>query len=233
LDFCLAQWSLAGNAMATVTLEKQGNVFVLRMSAGENRFSFPFFDELEAALDEVMKSSGAAALVTVGEGKFYSNGIDLEWLSKQTFDPSEFIGRMHRVYAKVLAFPMITVAALNGHAFAGGAMLALAHDFRVMRTDRGYFCLPEVDISIPFTVPMSALIRHRLHPVVAHEAMVTGRRFTAAEALAARIVDDTATEEAVLSRAVSLAEPLAGKERGTLGAIKRNSAATVLSLLEA
>ena len=51
--------------------------------------------------------------------------------------------RVHRLFARVLAFPRITVAAINGHAFAGGGMLALAHDFRVMRSDRGYFCLPE------------------------------------------------------------------------------------------
>jgi len=66
------------------------------------------------------------------------------------------------------------IAALQGHTFAAGAMLALAHDQRVMRSDRGFFCFPEVDIGIPFTVGMNALITARLSARVAHEAMTTG-----------------------------------------------------------
>ena len=77
----------------------------------------------------------------------------------------------------MLALPLITVAALQGHTFAAGAMLSLAHDFRVMRADRGFWCLPEADIGIPFTPGMSALIQARLAPQTAHEAMVTARRY--------------------------------------------------------
>ena len=69
---------------------------------------------------------------------------------------------MHALFGKMLALPVPTVAAIQGHCFAAGAMLAVAHDFRVMRADRGFFCLPEVDIHIPFTPPMAALIQARL-----------------------------------------------------------------------
>jgi enoyl-CoA hydratase/carnithine racemase len=99
-------------------------------------------------------------------------------------------------------------------------MFALAHDFRVMRADRGYFCLPEVDINIPFSRGMSALIQSRLAKKTAHEAMTTGRRYGGSEALDAGIVDAVAHEDDVLSAAVEMARPLAGKAGPTLGTIK-------------
>ena len=73
-----------------------------------------------------------------------------------------FVERVHALLARVLESGVPTVGALQGHVFAAGAMLALAHDERVMRGDRGFFCLPEVDIRIPFTPGMSAPIAARL-----------------------------------------------------------------------
>ncbi len=148
-----------------VELDKQDSVFVLRMRSGENRFNRAFLDAFHAALDEVERSSGPAALVTTGEEKFYSNGLDLGWLSGDgSAQAGEFIHDFLRFFGRLVAFPVPTVAAMNGHAFAGGAMLALAHDFRVMRADRGFFCLPEVDIKLPFAAGMTALIKSRLSP---------------------------------------------------------------------
>ena len=69
-----------------------------------------------------------------------------------------FVDEVHRIFGRILAFPGITVAAINGHAFAAGAMFATAHDFRVMRDDRGYWCLPEVDLGLPLTPAMTAVI---------------------------------------------------------------------------
>ena len=137
--------------MNIIDLKKEGDVFILTMNSGENRFNRTFIEAMNEALDSVEKSSGAAALVTTGgEDKFYSNGLDLAWLTGdgQTEAP-EFIRTVLKFLGRVMAFPLPTVAAINGHAFAAGAMLALAHDFRVMRADRGFFCLPEVDINIP------------------------------------------------------------------------------------
>lgn len=207
-----------------VELDRQDGVFVLRMNQGENRFNAESVQALNAALDSVEADPEPTALVTTGAGKFYSNGLDLEWISQQA--PSEvqpFVGRVHELLARMLTFPVITVAAVNGHAFAAGAMFMLAHDFRLMRKDRGYFCLPEVDIQIPFTAPMKELIQARLPRLTAHEAMVTGRRYSAEQALAGGIIEQAHDESDVLPRAIALAKSHAGKPRATLAAIKRGA----------
>jgi len=103
-------------------------------------------------------------------------------------------------------------------------MLALAHDQRVMREDRGFLCLPEVDIRIPFTPGMAALIQARLPPHSAHEAMTTGRRYGGQDAQAAEIVDEVLSEDALVSRAVELVGALA--ERTQAPWRRSNSACT-------
>ncbi|TDC49876.1 enoyl-CoA hydratase/isomerase family protein [Actinomadura sp. KC345] len=212
-------------------VQRDGDVFVLRFDAGENRFSPGFLGAAEGALDSLEKNDGPAALVTVGTGKFYSNGLDLDWLGANQEKFEDYLRRIHGLYARVLSLPMPTVAALNGHAFAGGGMLALAHDFAVMRTDRGFFCLPEVDLGMAFTPGMNALIQARLPKRTAHEAMVTGRRYTAEEAEEAGIVQRTAAEDEVLPAAVAWAASMAGKNGGTVGKIRADLYRPVLDAL--
>jgi len=216
-----------------IEVEKQGNVFVLHMKSGENRFNRPFLDAFGRALDEVEKSSGAAALVTVGEDKFYSNGLDLTWLSSDgAAEAGDFIKDFIRFFGRLMALPMVTVAAMNGHAFAGGAMLALAHDFRVMRSDRGYFCLPEIDLRLPLAAGMTALIKSRMTPNTLRDSILSGARFGAVEALQRGIVDEAVPADQVLANAVSRAAALADKDRATMGALKRGLYADALAVLD-
>ncbi|MCB0220196.1 MAG: enoyl-CoA hydratase/isomerase family protein [Chrysiogenetes bacterium] len=217
-----------------IDLSKEGDVFVLHMKDGENRYNRPFLEALNAALDEVEASSGPAALVTTGAGKFYSNGLDLAWLMGDgAGEMKGFIEDVHALFARILTFPMYTVAAVNGHAFAGGAMLMMAHDYKVMRSDRGYFCLPEVDLKMPTTPAMNALIAARLSRVAAHEALVTGKRYDAQTALARDIADDIAPEAEVLPRAIAAAAEYAKKDRKTIGALKRGLHAEALKVMMA
>jgi Delta3-Delta2-enoyl-CoA isomerase len=215
-----------------VELERRGDVYVLTMRAGENRFNRRFIDDVNGALDEIEAGAGAAALVTVGEDKFYSNGLDLTWLTGDgANEGAAFVGDVMRLMGRVLGLPIPAVAAMNGHAFAGGAMLALAHDFRVMRADRGFFCLPEVDIGLPFTPGMSALIRCKLDPAVSRDLMLTGRRVGGEEALALGVVDQILGADELLPGAIARAESLSSKNRATYGAIKREMYAGAIRLL--
>lgn len=213
------------------TLDRDGEVLVLDLGDDENRFNPTWVGAVSALLDEVAAAEGPRALVTRATGKFWSNGLDLAWMGENPEQAGPFVHDVHALFARVLSLPVPAVAACQGHVFAAGAMLALAHDGRVMRSDRGFFCLPEVDIAIPFTPGMGALIQARLAPQTAHEAMTTGRRYGGADALAAGIVDEAVPEEQVLAAAVERARPLAGKAGPTLGAIKEQMYARVLELL--
>ncbi len=186
-------------------------VFVLRMVDHDNRFHADSVAEWHAAVDEVEAFEGPAALVTTGNGKFYSNGFALEQIIEDG-TIGEVIPDALRLFARLLRLPRYTVAAHNGHAYAAGAMIAMAHDARVMRADRGYWCLPEADMGVPLAPGMSQLIAAKLTPAVTHAAVVTARRWGGEEAVTAAIVDEAVPEDQVLSRAIALAATRAGDQ---------------------
>jgi len=204
-----------------IELDKDGSVFVLRMRSGENRFGPQWLAGVNDALDRVEATEGPCALVTTGEGKFYSNGMDLDWLATVPGQAADYLHAIYRLLGRVLSFPAITVAAVNGHAFGAGALLTVAHDFAVMRADRGYWCMPEADLGLPLTAEYVSLLKARLPGRTAHEALVTGRRYGGSDALAAGIVQQAAAEDEVVAEAVKIAAGLAGKDRRTLAEHKR------------
>lgn len=227
-------------------LDRDGDVYVLNLgfrdrSDTDNRFHPDWIEEIHALLDEVSAHEGGAngrsagsapaALVTTATGKIYSNGLDTDWLFANLGEMHGYLDRVHTVFSRLLTFPMATVAAVNGHAFGAGAMVASSHDFRVMRADRGFYCLPEVNLGMPFTVGMNALVRNRLGMQAAVATMTTGRRFPAADALAAGIVDQTADADALLATAVERAAALAPNHGPALARIKQDLHADTVAAL--
>jgi Delta3-Delta2-enoyl-CoA isomerase len=205
-----------------IELSREGNVFVLTMQSGENRFNRSFVEGFGSALDEVEAVTGSVALVTIGgTEKFYSNGLDLDWLQGEgRSEFGIFVERVIDLLARFVALPIPTVAALNGHCFAAGAMLALAHDYRVMRADRGYFCLNEVDIGLPLHPGMQALISARLNGRALRDCVLAGTRFGGADALDREIVDSAVSGDQVRAVALERAQALAAKDRATFAALK-------------
>ena len=202
-------------------LERDGDVVVLTMERQENRFNPDHLEELEAAFDEVGSMDGRPALVLTGEEKFFSLGLDLEWMGgAEPADAKAMVERTMALLARILTAPFGTVAAVNGHAFGAGLMAALACDMRAMREDRGYLCFPEVDVDLVFLPGMSALIQGRLTPQAAHEMMLTGSRFGGVDALRLGAVDELAAADALLAAARDRASTLAGRNPDTVSGIK-------------
>lgn len=213
------------------SLDRDGNVFVLLLDEDENRFNPDWVAAINGLLDQVEAVEAPRALVIAGSGKIWSNGLDLDWFAANVKQVNDFLLDVHELFARTLSLGVPTIAAIKGHAFAAGAMLALACDERIMREDRGYFCLPEVDIRIPFTPGMDALIKSRLTPQVAHEAMTTGCRYGGPDAVTAGIAQQAVAEDEVVPAAIARAAELAEKDPTTLATIKQRLYASALATL--
>ncbi|MDF2442548.1 MAG: Delta3-Delta2-enoyl-CoA isomerase [Subtercola sp.] len=212
-------------------LERSDEVFVIRLDETENRFNPQWVGDYLRLLDEAESAPGPAALVTAGTGKFFSNGLDLDWITSHRSESAALLGDVHELFARTLESSLPTVAAIQGHCYAAGAMLAVAHDYRIMREDRGFLCFPEIDIAVPFTPGMADLVAGKLSPQTARDAMLFGTRYTAPDALRAGIVDEVAAADAVADRAIALAASLVGKDAATLRAIKQGVHARTLDSL--
>jgi enoyl-CoA hydratase/carnithine racemase len=202
-------------------LSWQGDVAVIRMDDGENRFDLDVVTQWHLLVDEVLEHEGPLALVTTGTDRFYSNGLDLDWLLANPESAREFLHELNRLWGRILGLECITVAAVNGHCFGAGALLSSAHDRIVMRADRGYWCMPEVDLALPVSEKMAALLLARLPRSAIATALNTGHRFTGPEALAAGIADAIVPESEVLSSAVAWAATVAPKSREVIGIHKQ------------
>ena len=212
-----------------IDLSREGNVFVLTMNDGENRWNTTFVREFANALDEVEASTGPAALVTASASeKFFSNGLDLEWLSSEGEhkggDRKAFGGEFMELMGRIITLPVPTVCAINGHAFGAGFMSALCHDFRIMRSDRGFICANEVELGMMIPNPEIALFRHKIPMNAFFETVQLARRWTGPDALAAGIVQQTAELETLLDNAKAKAEELSrlGANRKIYGQMKEN-----------
>lgn len=216
---------------AMVVHERRGNVHILDLGDGDNRFNRDSVDRINVALDEIELAEPPAALVTTASGKIWSNGLDLDFMGTVE-DPLGFVADVQRIMARLLELPMPTIAAIQGHAFAGGAMLALAHDVRVMRRDRGYLCLPEVDLGMSFGVGFAALIAAKLPQPALHRLAVLGERMPADTAHELGVVQYTAALVDVLPRSEQLAIELSVKAKPVLAAIRADYYAEAIAALK-
>ena len=229
-----------GRLGGRMELSRDGDVWTLTLlssptgkGAFENRFNPTFVSDFNLALDTVEGAGGA--LVTTSRGKLFCNGLDLNWMMSQPQGGSEvksFMVAFHALLARVMTFPGPTVAAVQGHAFAGGCMLALAHDYRVMRSDRGFMCMNEIELGMSLTPGMNAFIKCRVPPPLWRALTLQGHRFSGTEAKALGMVDDAVEQTHVLSGAQAIASQWADKAGDTYGALKRDLYAEAAAVLE-
>lgn len=207
-------------------LERTADVFVLNLGSRgvddtENRISPNWVAEINTLLDEVQAGSGSAALVTTATGKYFSTGVDLSWGAENLDQINRFIGTVQEMLVRFLTLPMQTVAAMQGHTFGGAAFFAMAHDYRIMRSDRGFLCFPGVNIGATYSPGTVDMVRAKLAPNAFHEALTTGRRYGGDDAMALGLVHDVSAADSLLDTAVARAGELAGTRGDVLGEIKR------------
>ncbi len=180
--------------MTRVKYALNDHVATITLNDGENRFNPDFINAYLGALDEVEANTDATTLVvTSSHEKIFSNGIDLEWLvpviqGNDIARAKDFFYLLNRMFKRIVTYPLVTVAGISGHAFAGGAIMSCAFDFRFMRSDRGFFCFPEVDLGIPFLPGMIALLKKAMPMHMVEYMQYTGIRLTADQCVEHHIV---------------------------------------------
>ena len=223
--------------MARFEYKLDEHVAVLTMNCGENRFDFPFFEGFLEILSELEHHTEAKVLVVKSSHeKIWCNGIDLDWLvpavekdGPQVKD--KFLAELFSLMGRVLTYPMLTVAAIGGHAFAGGAFLSFAHDFRFMRSDRGWLCLPEVDIGMTLGPVFLALSRRALPTYKLEQMQFTGVRLTAEECEAHHIITKACHIDDLMDEALGFAKSL-NKGRDIIRKMKLETHKETIAVIE-
>jgi enoyl-CoA hydratase/carnithine racemase len=212
--------------MTLVEFTIKEHVAAVTLNDGENRFNPEFLNAFLGVLDEIENTTDATTLlVTSIHEKIFSNGIDLEWLvpviQQGDFAQTKgFFYLLNRLFKRIVTYPLLTVAGISGHAFAGGAILCCAFDFRFMRSDRGFFCFPEVDLGIPFLPGMNALLKKAMPMYMVEYMQYTGVRLTAEQCMAHHIIHKACPEETLLEETMAFALAI-NKRRPVVAEMKK------------
>jgi enoyl-CoA hydratase/carnithine racemase len=213
--------------MENIALTYDGDVAILTMQNGENRHNPDYARDMSNRLQRVIENTSCKALViTSSDEKCFSLGIDTDWLmpamKAQQFDEVKaFMHSMDEVFKTLLLFPLPVIAAINGHAFGNGAILACACDFRFMRSDKGFFCFPEVDLSIPFLPGMIEFVKKAMPYYRFNEMKLSGRRVSGKELEQDHVIEKAYdSQEALMLGAVEYAKTF-DKKRGIFGEHKK------------
>ncbi|CAI2379630.1 unnamed protein product [Moneuplotes crassus] len=192
---------------------RNGNLDIIVMNQNDNRLNLKFCEELHQALDqlEVQKESRGQTLVTLStHPKIYSNGVDFENLRNDK-EIEQVLEGLHQYILRILQSKIPTVGCIDGHAFAGGWFMAIAHHFRIMNTDRGWICLNGISLDIPIPKAFNVLGTQKIGEQQYWETCCLGTRFNAYEALERGIVHKIYNSENILKKTEDFADHLAKK----------------------
>ena len=222
--------------MQNLAITYTGDVALLTMQNGENRHNPLFAKEMLSALNTIKSNENCKALViTSNDEKCFSLGIDTDWLmpamkTGRTEEIKQFMHDMDEVFKTLLLFPLPVIAAINGHAFGNGAILACACDFRFMRADKGFFCFPEVDLSIPFLPGMIEFVKKAMPYYRFNEMKLSGRRVSGKE-LEHVVEKAYDTQETLLEGALNYAKTF-DKKRGIFGEHKKRLHKHIIHIID-
>lgn len=212
-----------------VEWKKDGTVAIMIMNNGENRQNPDWCEAMLAVHAEIMADPEIKALVlTSSDPKNFSLGVDMNWMSER-FAAGDFpaisrwLYRQGDVFRTLLLSPFPTIAAITGHAFGNGAMLAGVCDFRFMRADRGYFCFPEVDMGIQFAPSMIEWMRRIMPYHLFLRMKFSGEKMGAAELEKHHVIIKACENaEKTLEEAVAYARTF-NKSRTTMAEMKKRT----------
>jgi len=196
----------------------------------EHRINPDLVASLNGALDAALADSSIGAVVVTGEGGFFSNGMDLQWIESHQDGADKLQWDTEQLLARLLTFPLPTLAAINGHFCAAGAMLGLAFDIRMMTSENKLFFVPGVDLGLVYSSGMTALMKSKT-PFHMHVPMIVlGQRYSTEDLVREKIVSKSMDRHLLVENSVKFLQELTNngrftstKYRETVHAIKKRT----------
>ena len=216
-----------------IDVSRQDGVAIVRMADGKaNTMSIDSCREVTERFEEI-KSSPAPAVVITGNGKIFSAGVDLVLLLEGGVPyVREFLPALSTMLATVFAFPKPVVAAINGHAIAGGCVLACAADRRLMASNAGRIGVTELLVGVPFPPAAMEIMRCATAPQYFEEAIFSGATYPPPDAVVRGFVHDIVEPDGLLDRAVAVAKTLAALPPAAFALTKRQTRQAALQGLD-
>lgn len=190
-----------------IHLERQGSIAIVRMEHGKaNAMDIEFFRDMNQRLHEIEKSDAKGVILT-GTGKIFSAGVDLFRLLEEGPKYAHlFLESLDTGLLRIFNFPKPLIAAINGHAIAGGCILVCAGDYRLMGDGSGTIGVPERVVGVPFPTSALEIVRYAVPNQIMQELVYRGKTYGAVDALSKGLIDEIVPQDKLVSRAVELAE---------------------------
>jgi enoyl-CoA hydratase/carnithine racemase len=226
------------HAMPILSWKKDEAVAIITMENGENKQNLDFAKAMNTALDEIVADKAVQAVIlTSSDEKNFSQGVDVGWMAQRFQDQEfqaikDFMYVMNEVFKKLMLVPMPTIAAINGHAFGNGAIIACACDFRFMRSDKGFFCFPEVNVGIPLLYGMNAFVKKAVPLYKLVEMQFSGNRYGAPELEKYHIITKACADKAELMKESLAFARMFQKKRGILGEMKKRMYKDIIDIID-
>jgi enoyl-CoA hydratase len=218
----------------TIQIEIVGKIAVLRVDRPPaNAIDLALASEFGDALELIENSNEIGALVVIGAGSCFSAGLDLKVLP--TYEPPQqqaMVMQVNRLFGRLYGLKLPTIAAVNGHAIAGGLILTLACDYRIGVEGDYKLGLAEVRVGVPFPVAAMAVVESELSKPIARMMVLTGRNSNPQEAISRGILDELQPADRLLTRAIEVAQEMAGLPRLVYARIKRQLRANALARID-
>ena len=204
------------------TTSDEGEIATLVLDHGPvNALDREFLREIAATLREI-EAADVGALILTGKDAVFSAGADLVRVleeGREYVDAS--VDALAEAFEAAFTFKRPMVAAVNGHAIAGGAVFTCAADYRVMAAGPGVIGLSELRVGVPFPVWAHEIVRHAVGPQHLQEIILLAKNYEPDDALRLGLIDEIADAEALMDRALSAARRMARIPRGSFELMKQ------------
>ena len=209
--------------MEFIELTHNAGIATVTLNRGKvNAIHEPMALELQALFTTLVDDADTQAVILTGRDKFFSFGFDVpHFYDHSPEDFARFLRTFCALSSQMFLFPKPMVAAVNGHCTAGGCILALTCDYRVMVDERAKIGLNEITFGSSIFAGSVAMLSHTVGAANAENVLLTGQLFSSSEACQLGLVDETTAAAQVLPRAVAIAEDRAKFSTPAYGSLKR------------